>query len=175
MRVRDNSYANVYPEYGIPSDVSGNLSEKEKARRRTARAKKAENEKIFYDNYNPRMTWKENLANLKGLGMKISKTKLYELVNEYYPKPIQETSDNTEKKHYMRSKNERAKRQAKRDARKANDKIFWNNYNPKLSVKDNLKILKALGMKISKTKLYELIKKYNNDTEIFEERMAKRN
>ena len=68
-----------------------------------------------------------------------------------------------------------AKRQAKRDARKANDDIFWNNYNPKLSVKDNLKVLKALGMKISKTKLYELIKKYNNDTEIFEERMANRN
>ena len=30
-------------------------------------------------------------------------------------------------------------------------------------------------MKISKTKLYEIIKKYNNDTEIFEERMANRN
>lgn len=83
MKVRDNSYANVYPEYGIPSDVSGNRSEYEKARRRTARAKKAENEKIFYDNYNPRMTWKENLANLKGLGMKISKSKLYELIKKY--------------------------------------------------------------------------------------------
>ncbi len=59
--------------------------------------------------------------------------------------------------------------------RRNTDDIFWNNYNPKLSVKDNLKVLKDLGMKISKTKLYELIKKYNNDTEIFEERMANRN
>ena len=81
MRVRDNSYANVYPEYGIPSDST--MSEKEKARRRTARAKKAENEKIFHDNYDPRMTWRENLANLKDLGMKISKTKLYELIKKY--------------------------------------------------------------------------------------------
>ena len=48
MRVRDNSYANVYPEYGIPSDVCGTMSEAEKARRRTARAKKDENEKIYY-------------------------------------------------------------------------------------------------------------------------------
>ncbi len=106
--------------------------------------------------------------------MKISKTKLYELVNEYYPKPIQEITDEKVDYHKL-SKPQRAKRQAKRDARKANNDIFWNNYNPKLSVKDNLKILKALGMKISKTKLYELIKKYNNDTEIFEERMANRN
>lgn len=174
MRVRDNSYANVYPEYGIPSDVSGHRSEYEKAKRSTARAKKAENEKIFHDNYDPRMTWRENLANLKGLGMKISKTKLYELINEYYPKPIQETLDEKVDYHKL-SKPQRAKRQAKRDARKANDKIFQNNYNPKLSVKDNLKVLKDLGMKISKTKLYELIKKYNNDTEIFEERMANRN
>ena len=175
MRVRDNNYANVYPEYSIPSDVCGTLSEKEKARRRTARAKKAENEKIFHDNYDPSISVPKNLEILQGLGMKASKDKIYSLVKEYYPKPIQETSSETEKKHYMKSRNERAKRQAKRDARKANDDIFWNNYNPKLSVKDNLKVLKDLGMKISKTKLYELIKKYNNDTEIFEERMANRN
>lgn len=175
MRVRDNSYANVYPEYGIPSDVCGTMSEKEKARRRTARAKKAESEKIFHNNYDPSISVPKNLEILRGLGMKASRSKIYRLVRKYYPKPIQETLDDTEKKHYMMSKNERAKRQAKREARKANDDIFWNNYNPKLSVKDNLKVLKALGMKISKTKLYELIKKYNNDTEIFEERMANRN
>ena len=173
MRVRDNSYANVYPEYGIPSDVCGTMSEKEKARRRTARAKKAKNEKIFHDNYDPSISVDKNLEILQGLGIKASRSKIYRLVKEYYPKPIQKTPD--EKNHYMKSKNERAKRQAKRDARKANDDIFWNNYNPKLSVKDNLKILKDLGMKISKTKLYELIKKYNNDAEIFEERMANRN
>ena len=174
MRVRDNSYANVYPEYGIPSDVCGTLSEYEKAKRRTARAKKAENEKIFHDNYDPSISVPKNLEILRGLGMKASKSKIYRLVREYYPKPIQETLDK-KVDYYMKSKNERAKRQAKREARKANDDIFWNNYNPKLSVKDNLKVLKALGMKISKTKLYELIKKYNNDTEIFEERMANRN
>lgn len=174
MRVRDNSYSNVYPEYGIPSDVCGTMSEAEKARRRTARAKKAENEKIFHDNYDPSISVPKNLEILQGLGMKASKSKIYRLVREYYPKPIQEITD--EKVDYNKlSKPQRAKRQAKRDARKANDDIFWNNYNPKLSVKDNLKILKDLGMKISKTKLYELIKKYNNDTEIFEERMANRN
>ena len=175
MRVIDNSYANVYPEYGIPSDVCGTMSEAEKARRRTARAKKAENEKIFHDNYDPSISVPKNLEILRGLGMKASKSKIYRLVKEYYPKPIQEITDDTEKKHYMKSKNEIAKRQAKRDARKANDDIFWNNYNPKLSVKDNLKVLKGLGMKISQAKLYRLIKKYNNDTEIFEERMANRN
>ena len=175
MRVRDNSYANVYPEYGIPSDICGTLSEKEKARKRTARAKKAENEKIFHDNYDSSISVPKNLEILRGLGMKASRSKIYRLVRKYYPKLIQETSDKKVGYHYMRSKNERAKRQAKREARKANDDIFWNNYNPKLSVKDNLKILKDLGMKISKTKLYELIKKYNNDTEIFEERMANRN
>lgn len=41
--------------------------------------------------------------------------------------------------------------------------------------RENLANLKDLGMKISKTKLYELIKKYNNDAEIFGERMANRN
>ena len=172
MRVRDNSYANVYPEYGIPSDVCGTMSEKEKARRRTARAKKAKDEKIFQDNYDPSISVPKNLEILQGLGMKASKDKIYKLVKEYYPKPIQETPD--EKVDYNKL-TYRGKRQAKRDARKANDDIFWNNYNPKLSVKDNLKILKDLGMKISQAKLYELIKKYNNDTEIFEERMANRN
>ena len=174
MRVRDNSYANVYPEYGIPSDVCGTMSEAEKARRRTARAKKAENEKIFHDNYDSSISVDKNLEILQGLGMKAYRSKIYRLVRKYYPKPIQETSDEKEDYH-MRSKPQRAKRQAKRDARKANDDIFWNNYNPKLSVKDNLKVLKDLGMKISQAKLYELIKKYNNDTEIFEERMANRN
>lgn len=174
MRVRDNSYANVYPEYGIPSDVCGTMSEAEKARRRTARAKKAENENIFHDNYDPSISVPKNLEILRGLGMKASRSKIYRLVRKYYPKPIQETLDEKVDYHYM-SRNERGKRQAKRDARKANDDIFWNNYNPKLSVKDNLKVLKDLGMKISQTKLYELIKKYNSDTEIFEERMANRN
>lgn len=175
MRVRDNSYANVYPEYGIPSDVCGTMSEAEKARRRTARAKKAENEKIFHDNYDPSISVPKNLEILRGLGMKASKNKIYRLVKEYYPKPIQETPCEKVDYHKLRSKPQREKRQAKRDARKANDDIFWNNYNPKLSVKNNLKVLKGLGMKISKSKLYELIKKYNNDTEIFEERMANRN
>lgn len=68
----------------------------------------------------------------------------------------------TEKKHYMKSKNERAKRQAKRDAKEANLQIFWDNYDPKMTWRDNLANLKGLGMKISKTKLYELIKEYNN-------------
>lgn len=172
MRVRDNSYDNVYPEYGIPSDVCGTMSEAEKARRRTARAKKAENEKIFHDKYDPSISVDKNLEILQGLGMKASRSKIYRLVKEYYPKPIQKTSD--EKEDYNKL-TYRGKRQAKRDARKANDDIFWNNYNPKLSVKDNLKVLKDLGMKISKTKLYELIKKYNNDSEIFEGRMANRN
>lgn len=172
MRVRDNSYANVYPEYGIPSDVCGTLSEKEKARRRTARAKKDESEKIFHDNYDPSISVPKNLEILRGLGMKASKDKIYKLVKEYYPKPIQETP--CEKEDYNKL-TYRGKRQAKREARKANDNIFWNNYNSDLSVKDNLKVLKDLGMKISKSKLYELIKKYNNDTEIFEERMANRN
>ncbi len=99
MRVRDNNYANVYPEYSIPSDVCGTLSEKEKARRRTARAKKAENEKIFHDNYDPSISVPKNLEILQGLGMKASKDKIYSLVKEYYPKPIQETSSETEKKH----------------------------------------------------------------------------
>ena len=93
MRVRDNSYANVYPEYGIPSDVCGNKSEKEKARRRTARAKKAENEKIFHDNYDPSISVDKNLEILQGLGMKESRSKIYRLVKEYYPKSIQETLD----------------------------------------------------------------------------------
>ena len=175
MRVRDNSYANVYPEYGIPSDVCGTMSEKEKAKRRTARAKKAKDEKIFHDNYDPSISVDKNLEILQGLGMKASRSKIYRLVKEYYPKPIQETLGQKKEDYHMLSKPKRAKLQAKRDARKANDDIFWNNYNPKLSVKDNLKILKDLGMKISKTKLYELIKKYNNDAEIFEERMANRN
>lgn len=68
----------------------------------------------------------------------------------------------TEKKHYMKSKNERAKRQAKRDAKEANLQIFWDNYDPKMTWRDNLANLKGLGMKISKSKLYELIKEYNN-------------
>lgn len=172
MRVRDNNYANVYPEYGIPSDVCGTMSEVEKARRRTARAKKAENEKIFHDNYDPSISVPKNLEILRGLGMKASRSKIYRLVSEYYPKPIQEITD--EKVDYNKL-TYRGKRQAKREARKANDDIFWNNYNPKLLVKDNLKVLKALGMKISQAKLYKLIKKYNSDTEIFEERMANRN
>ena len=174
MRVRDNSYANVYPEYGILSDVCGTMSEKEKARRRTARAKKAENEKIFHDNYDQSISVDKNLEILRGLGMKASRSKIYRLVRKYYPKPIQKTSYEKVDYHKL-SKPQRAKRQAKRDDRKANDNIFWDNYNPKLSVKNNLKILKDLGMKISKTKLHELIKKYNNDAEIFEERMANRN
>ena len=64
--------------------------------------------------------------------------------------------------YHMRSKNERAKRQAKRDAKEANLQIFWDNYDPKMTWRDNLANLKGLGMKISKSKLYELIKEYNN-------------
>ena len=62
----------------------------------------------------------------------------------------------------MKSKNERAERQARRDAKEANLQIFWDNYDPKMTWRDNLANLKGLGMKISKTKLYELIKEYNN-------------
>ena len=64
----------------------------------------------------------------------------------------------------------RAKRQAIRDAKEANLQIFWDNYDPEKPVKDNLSILKGLGMKISQAKLYRLIKEYNNNTEIFESR-----
>ena len=82
MRVRDNSYDNVYPEYGIPSDVYSTMSEAEKAKRRTARAKKAENEKIFHDNYDPSISVDKNLEILRGLGMKAYRYKIYRMDKE---------------------------------------------------------------------------------------------
>ena len=53
------------------------------AKRQARRDAKEANLQIFWDNYDPEKPVKDNLATLKGLGMKISQAKLYRLIKEY--------------------------------------------------------------------------------------------
>ena len=54
-----------------------------RAKRQARRDAKEANLQIFWDNYDPEKPVKDNLATLKGLGMKISQAKLYMLIKEY--------------------------------------------------------------------------------------------
>ena len=91
------------------------------------------------DNYDPSVSVRKNLENLKAKGIKVGKTTLYEFCKEF---GIETNPELDEKK-----------------------KLIETNYDSSLSQRKNIELLKEKGIKVSKGELSRLVSEWNSGSD----------